>query len=285
MKRLHGTRRYHEENMRDVFQSDEGKALYTAFCEANTLTKNTAIVNSTLGVDGGTNPLGLNAVGTQYNYHISQKLLVHVRNISTHPIFVSCYTIAPKGTRGLASEGSMRELCIQELFDGWQADMAAGNTSTTTKEGDYAVVQNGSVQIDSYAMHLKMRYSRQFNQNWKIIQSKSLKLNPGDDIYWNIKVPKGIFNPNKLNSAGDPQEMNSRSRMFLLKQCGVIGESAGTDGNVAAMQSELAVGCTMDASVVPMNQYGSQLALDVNHDILQTDYVGPGEHTLEVDAV
>lgn len=278
MKKLYGVRRFHQEDLGDVFHCEEGQSLYTFYCEANTLIQNSAIVNSTLGVGGGTFPLGGVVVGTSFKYHISQSRMIHMRNLAEHPQFITCYELAPKVTKGLGGNSSLRTMACDDLFDGWQKDMGVGQSTTTTKEGDFVVTQPNSIQVESFAHHLKMRYSRQFNQNWDVKRSKSFKLNPGDDVYWRMKIPKGIFDPNKLNAAGDPQEGGKYSRLFLIKQTGAIGESAGTANTVASMQSDLAVVCVNDATVIPINLHGPQLAVDVNHDIIPTDLEGPSNY-------
>lgn len=285
--RLNGSRNYHEEVYGAKVTSEEGQTAYQVWCPIATYDKMKDIVESTLGQDGGSVPLGLDAVTDQKKYYMTKyKCVNHIRNISNHPVFLSCYTLQARKDRSHASGYTAEETALYDLMTGWLDDMGNGSTTTTLKSGDNIISYTPGAKIgNTYAHHLKVKNSRLFMGNWRIKQYKLFKLNPGDDVFWTVRAKNCVFNPNSwLDTAGNAIETKGGlTKCFLMKLTGVMGESNAVGSNCAQMQSDVTLSSIIDCGVIPLNTTGHALAQTVTHDILQADYEAPGEHDMVAD--
>ncbi len=282
MKRLNGIRTFHEEAHGGAMVTNEGTTDYLFFCDVGTLTEFAAIIDNTLGQDGVA--LGLGAsTDIQRKFFITPiETMLNVRNIMLHPVFVTMYTLVSKLNMDFGT-GNTRSGAAADLNEGWEDDMAVGSTTTTLKTGDNVVSVSGA-QVTSFAHHLRLRNSRLFSRQWRIQKAKLFKLNPGDDIHWKFRTKAFVFNPNVLgDGAHDFEVIKGITKVILIKLSGVMGESTATATNIARMQSKIGIECIKKARVVMLNNNDNAHAVTVNHDIFQTDYIGPGHHDEDAD--
>jgi hypothetical protein len=278
MQRLYGLRRYHNETSGNAIIAQEGLSNYECIAEIGTKAAQESVIDSALGQSGGS--LGENATNTNYKYILKRQVLViHFRNVTNHPQFLHIYTIAPKKQISLGSESNACGLMMQDLSDGWKQDMGDGSTTTTTKSGDNIVSGVTSTSVSTYSHHWKLAYSRRFMDRWKVVKSKSYKLDPGDDVFWTVKVPGGIYNPNAMiPSTGDPVEIPKTSRIVVTKLTGVLAESAATANNFLSMETETAYEYVHKAQVIPYNIHVNEMSAQITHDAILTDYHAPSAH-------
>ena len=291
--RMNGSRKYLKEEYGTKFTANEGTTAYRVWCWQNSYSKLKAIVDSTLG-DSGI-PLGGNVVDEsklQYKYYLKDlKTVTHVRNISTHPVFLSMYTMVSKRDRGQdVTYNNPAKQLIQDLKASIEDDAGTGTTDgppIINYTGEQIVTNTTSVQLDTVAHHIKMRNQRKLMTNWRIKQYKLFKLNPGDDVFWTMSRKGMVFNPATwIDDVGDNIETKKGvTEVVLMKLTGVIGESVSTAGNCAQMKADCAISCIISGSVIPLNtnSHERSYAVSVASGGIKTDYEAPTEHAHAAD--
>ncbi len=278
--RTNGRKKYHRESVAELVETPQGQTTYTLVKSQGKASDFDDIITDTGGSLG--TAFGTNSVNFK-NYISNLRTKCHIRNLSTHPIFFTVYEICSKHDIDSAVVPVDPNVqLLLELLEGWENDMGTGASSATTKSGDAIAFQSGN-KITSFAHHFKIRDSRQFGQNYKILKARSFKANPGDDIFWTLKVKSHVHNlDDYVNAATSTTVMAKRylSKYLLVKATGTIGESAlvGND-EVMTMKSDYSFAFSTDAVIINMNTAQDQLAAYVTHDDLTlTDYQAPTEH-------
>jgi hypothetical protein len=237
------------------------------------------MINANITQDTAT--LGIDTIDQYKKYLISgYHFMTHLRNISNHPIFIEVRTVCARRDRIYGGVyGSVADFVVSDVVNGWKEKMGAGAVGPpVTGEVGLSYVAGGSALATQYH-HLALGHSDEFKRNWKTVSYKKFKLNPGDDVYWKMRFRNRVYNRDQEVGAADALQrdiIKGFTKATIVSFVGVLGESTATAGNVATMQSDLAVECWSRATVTLLNQKGIKSShVEAHHDTLLTDYTGP----------
>lgn len=226
-------------------------------------------------------------------YYIKNyKVIYHLRNLSPQECFVTVYEcVARKDQTFSTSCATAAQQCITDLYKGWYQDMGAGTSGTTGGSGDAILSHTAGANTGTLdSKFLSFRRSRQFNDRWGIVKQKKFKLNPGDDIFWTIKVPDRTFNPLSYqveDSLAVHDMKRGYSKALMIKFHGVMGHSNSTGSSwddVGLMNSIIAYDQYETAQVIPLSFNLAQHNHEVTHDNLTgITLEGPSEDTMVVE--
>ena len=117
----------------------------------------------------------------------------HFRNIDPHEVFLTVYELVARNY--LPKSGSnICEDIITDMASGIREYLGSGTASTTKYTGDEIIDSTASTQMILNSAAIEPKQSRRFNQNWKIVKVKKFKLNPGDDVFWKMRLKNRVFN-------------------------------------------------------------------------------------------
>ncbi len=301
-KRMYGTQKYFNED-RDGSASMEiavNQVGFQAIVCMGCPTIDKAYIAATLGQDGGA--LGeqeqgngadmlLNTTNTNIAKHYisNEKQVVHIRNVSLHPVYTRVYECQAK--RDIASvDGTYqvgRTIALHDFAVGLKDYMAAGSSTTALYEGDGIISYTaGDVAGTLRSKFIGPMRSPRFRQNWKIVKQHRYKLSPGDDVFWKMKVRNHILDPTLDTTDNGSQIEDSRkvrgglTKVLLVFAHGSIGVIDGDANTMGFLASHLAIDTIQSASVMPINfgESNQSSSVHVDTDAALAAIVGPSEH-------
>lgn len=289
-KAVTGYRRFHNEELSTYIEANEATTQYE--CRTEMVFMDRAymetIIDSTNTQDGA--PLGEVARSDLNEFHIANIYQQnHFKNLSLVPGFLTVYEfVAKKRMFYDATYTTTAKYLMSDVVAGIRDDSGAAIVSgTTAKYGDFIVpYTNGDTGVASYAHKLGLGQSRRWADKWKLVKSKTFKLNPGADVFWSIKSKGFKYSLQKLTNGigGDVADViPGVTKCLLVKWTGSIGTSDTVAGNVGHMHVRLAVGKTQDARCMVMKRSNHGLVNRVIHATIQNDYQAPGQHDFDND--
>lgn len=227
-----------------------------------------------------------------YQHH--QK--IYFRNLSPHPVFLRVWTVTPKKHIILtAADNTLAEHAINRLIGGWMqnmddtddTDMLSGKTAVTTNaENIYNIHSNSS--------YLYPSHSEEFRKWWKCFNPVTLKMNPGDDLYYTVKVPAFTYNYSTWHglstadqSTTGPADLSQVyegikgiTRMVMFRCHGAMGHGNADQTKTGYMAADVGWSQTCSARVYKMNNAARDTEMTLNKDdMTAVTLEGPTEHT------
>lgn len=279
---LAGKRQYRSNARTLAFANDHGEYSWCAVKASGTKTEMKEIFESTDHQDTGSN-----LAGTIANEHrdyriIDYKKTIHLRNLSTHPIFLSCYEVTPTSHVVLKTGGAstLDDEVLNALRDGWHADLDA------TAQAYISAVS--SCQMKTEDKMLRVSDSRNFSSRYKVLKYKKFKLNPGDDVFWTMKFRPFTYYTHFYNqTTGTGTEIpiegiKNFSKVLLFKMEGALGHDTSNTGIVGPMSCDVAVEHMTWARTYPINRLDHATAVRRTEDTI-VNLEGPTEHSMAED--
>jgi hypothetical protein len=248
------------------------------------------------------------------------KVKLHFRNVSQHPVFFTLYHIKPKKHVILTSSDTDKAYHIaRTIMSGWMQE--APNTANaphgtyggpTVKDDDDLFDTGGLLPLQTKArmeqgeaangryfdtvssMHWPTQ-SAPFNQFYKIHKKITVRMIPGDDLYYKFKVPKfqyqddiwtGLDQPHQSKSpyaSGDFRQaislIKNVSSMFLIRMHGALGVGTTVDTQDSGyMTGHMVAEYQERAKIYMMGEKKKRTLTAWTLDTVGETLVGPSEH-------
>lgn len=237
--------------------------------------------------------------GVEENYKVDisgYKVVSHFRNIDTHPVFLTIHEIMATNTCAYSADlANAREMIMTQLNEGWKMHKADPVSTTTSLYGDDTISATGSFadnyKLDVYSQFLHPKSSPLFRKNWKIVKTKKYKLNPGDDVFWTLRIRNRVWDPQRDQDAyaggvGTSDVIKNYSKALLVKVSGVMGRSdAANEADVIGLlQSDVSIDTLTTAKLAPLVSAKKEKYEVTDIDDLSTKtMVAATIHTMEED--
>ncbi len=240
----------------------------------------------------------LDSTSTNVAKHLvrKEKQVIHMRNVSVHPIFVRCFEVLAR--RDISSTDASytdpRHIACHDFAVGCKDYMASGSSTTTSYEGDGIITYTpGQIVGSLRSKFLGPKNSPRFNQNWRIVKQAKYKLGPGDDVFWKMKTKDHIYDPEKDvtdNGSGLEDARHIRkglTKTLLIFAHGAMGSIADDAATMGFMKSSLCIDVIQSASVMPLNfgERQTHMTVGVDADSGLGALVGPAYHADAADEV
>ncbi len=185
-----------------------------------------------------------------------------IKNSEIHACDVTVYEVVCNQSRTQSSLGpnpinALMDDLIQGFHENDVSNSAGsyGGTASTTVIGDDMYQASGGY-VQSWDQSVHPRMSPVFRRNWKIVKSKSFRLQSGDEIRWKCKTRRYTFSPTVVYNV-DPEEnmalIKGITTVLLVKANGLLGRSnvAGSEGVVGLLKAELLESFKVYATLMP----------------------------------
>lgn len=219
---------------------------------------------------------------------------VHFRNVEEHPVFLTVMEIQAK--KSLALDGLHMDVHVKRLihndFINYTADETTVATATNVEGVD--IETEGSFTIDTYSQFLKPfgGASGQMRKFYKLLRTKTFKLNPGDDVFWTMRMRNRVWNPARQTPdqyQEDSEEFDvigGYSKVLVVGVKGCIGRSNAADAAevIGLMQADVTVDKVTRARLAPL-QFAKHEAFKrvTKSDLTGVTLVGPTDDGLVDD--
>lgn len=182
----------------------------------------------------------------------------HFRNIDEHEQYLTIYEITLKKNMVL-NGNNMCEMVIDAIDNGWADYIASGAASTSTDiQGQNLWTQTSNTVLDVNSTFLKPTDSHAFNSHFKIIRQKTFKLNPGDDVFWTMRVRNRIYNYKDHVDSDETTYLyngfKGYTKCLMARLSGVMGRSnaAGEADVIGLMQTDTSIAFKERCRILPM---------------------------------
>lgn len=228
-------------------------------------------------------------------YYISrEKQTVHYKNMSLIPAFLTVYEIVAKQRIHEDESGlqDCRAKIMNDLMNGWKDYMQTGTATDISKPGDSMITYNvGDIAGIVFSKFLSPTQSRKFRMYWKIVKKKMFKLNPGDNVFWNLKGRNHIYDPflqdEDVGATNQLQTIARKgiTRVLISKVHGDIVADTTDPAIMGFGGVSVCVDTIRSAQVLPLQysetQISHKLTLEDKDNLASA--VAPGEHADAAD--
>lgn len=233
------------------------------------------------------------ALGSSSNDHLEYHVYDHViqfhfRNTGNHAAFLHLYEVAFRNNHNIDTTTNTSTACatfaMNQLNQGWEKLAAAGEFGVG---GTIAAYTEGNTTLESNMKSLTPYQSIHFTQQFKIMKVSRVKLAPGDDYWYKIRVPAHTFKAYEWNRGDDLQRMEAKARVskLLLYGCrGALGKGTEDDTKSGWMSVDLALEKITKAKVVQVGERDKEMGVSYTSDDLTTVTLEAGtEHAMAVE--
>lgn len=173
-----------------------------------------------------------------------------IRNIDIHPVDIKIWEyVSTKQRMPTVVNQFSRQVCADDVYNGILEKTGGSTTSTSTIiYGDDNVSHPDSVQVASYDPAISPNHSGQFNANWKIVKSKSIRLEPGDEINWRMKPRRYTYRPENfaqsyVTNEQLPATLKGVTGGLIMRVTGMLGRgsAAGEHAKIGFLKADIAI--------------------------------------------
>lgn len=220
------------------------------------------------------------------DYHIyNHKIAYHFRNVSNHAAFMNVYECSFRNDFQYDSTDQLActQIAISALNDGWD-DLASAAEFNSGGTGDIATYTADNTYLQSKMKTITPYNSKAFTRIFKIQKSARVKLQPGDDYWYNCRVPAHTFKGSVWNGTPEMQRLEAKggvTKVIIVSFRGALGKGNASNTLSGWMNSFLAYERIERASVAQMSSVDHALGVAVGTDTLSAVTLEAGtEHAM-----
>lgn len=281
-KAINGVQRYIKEDRSQVLNSAQNGIEWGALSGGNCYPSLSAILSDS----GQAGALGSTSDKNVDYYIHSQTRDFHFRNVSNHPAYFTVYEVMFKHDHNIDSATNTLTSCsdflLGKLHNGWDIDAAAADFDVAGT-GAIAQYTAGATTLNSENKLLGPYQSRPFMQSFKILRKSQLKMKPGDDYWYRMRIPNITYKASDWEVHGDLERKEAKryfTRHLLYKLHGCLGKANNDDTEIGYMTTDIAMEILTRAKVLKMSVTDHQMAIsNVLDDLTAQTLEGPTEHS------
>lgn len=295
-KQVEGVRNWCVETRNEAVVTSQNQVKFNAVCVMADRNAIEGIIKSVYDAGNVNTGIGETSIGayesTLENYKadiVNYKTVSHFRNLDEHPHMLTVYECVAKRT--FASDTGNANGMLQltdDVFHGWELhDTSAATSTATAKFGiDGMTHTDHTDEIETYSQFRQPESSKLFRANWRIVKKKKFKLNPGDDVYWTMRVKNRVWNPQRVyvdyvDGTDTLDFFKGYTKVLFVKLSGLIGRSsvANEPSVVGLMETDCSYDCLAKCKIQPLISAVSEKYNKTNiDDVSAKTLVGPTTH-------
>lgn len=241
-----------------------------------------------LGATGRDGALGSSTDPLLDYYVYNHKISYHFRNVSNHATFFEVYELELRKDHNIDTTTNTNTGCPQlimnQLNEGWE-QLAATGEFDNTGTGTVAAYSSGGVSIDTYMKTLTPFKSKNFVNLVKVVKTSRVKLLPGDDFWYNVRVKAHRFKHDEWFRGDDLQRREGAAGLTKILMVGIrgaLGKSNANDAISGWVSSDVAFEIITRAKIAKMTETDDNLAVSFSADAIGAAVLeGPSEFEMK----
>lgn len=278
LKDLGGNRAYKYEDRNRNYANGHGQYSWNSLlCIGNTSSSAAASLKTIIEATGAQDGVALagDADDAHKRFRVYDfSATVHVRNLSPHPIFLTMYELQAKKHIEFNDGGYTCTLhALGKMYDGWQELMDATGDAYLTAPSGLQMMTESNLLFPSDSKH--------FSAFYKVVKKKKFKMEPGDDIYWTVKMPPFTLRPNVFIPTGMAgtdravELIKNYSKFLMCKMEGALGHQTTDQTIIGPMSCDIAVERQVKAKAYAINTKDDGSHVRRTEDSITGDLEGP----------
>ncbi len=219
----------------------------------------------------------------------------HWTNVGNHAITLQVWEYVAQQDRPYGDTVvSTAQQFAEDMYAGKIAQTSGATDGTATKTEGLANFSSPiSNQISSISMS-SAPGSKLLNAQWKQLKYRKVKLNPGDEVIYNLKKGQYTYDPakhvvvNADSTTKVPDQIFAGcTKCLVFAFCGPLGRSddVGEHGTVGRMQTHIGLEETYKTKLLPMWGNKRYRHMETHHDDLALeDLVAPEDVDMDTPA-
>lgn len=240
--------------------------------------------NNILSASGQDGALG-SASDLARDYHVyNLKVNYHFRNVSNHDCFMYVYECVIRSDYNIDSTTNTDTACAtyaaEILNEGWEKLAASGEFGASGTIASHAA---GSTSISSNVKFLSPYKSKNFTEAFKIMKTSRIKLKPGDDYWYSLRVKAHDYQGSEwLRGDLERREaVGGTTKVMLIGLHGALGKANSSDSKTGWMTTDVAFEKITKAKVCQLTTNDDSLGVSYTADDLTAlTLEGPTEHSM-----